>query len=96
MDEINKFVADEIANGYYEGEQIPFTLDIDYDALDDLFSSDDERVDDYDFPHNEIAQQVRKGVYKGMQPVQWELTIDKKVIDHLLKKDDQMELQLNK
>lgn len=96
MDEINKFIADEIDNGYTEGEQIPFELDIDYDALDNLSSSGDERVDDYDFPQNEIAKQVRRGVYKGMQPVQWELTVDKKVIDHLLKKDDQMELQLNK
>lgn len=77
IEEINKFMADEIRNGYDFGADIPYELEIDpewkkgatKEAEDDLMKS--------------IASSVEKGIYTGSVPCNWELVIDKDDIDYL-------------
>lgn len=80
MDEINKYIADEVANGYNYGEEIPYELE-----MDDSQPMDTDKYYEMLF---RISEQIKKGIYKGTQPVQWELILDKDDIDYLLKKED--------
>ena len=84
MDEINDFIGKEVANGYINGMDIPYELEIDDDYTSKL------PIDELNKVYKEIGDQITRGTYKGTTPCVWELIVDKDDIDLLLKNDDEV------
>ena len=82
MDEINEYIAKEVADGYTDGDEIPYALDVDWDNF-DIKDEDDQYKILYD-----ISKQIEKGIYKGTVPCVWELSVDKEDLEYFLKKDN--------
>jgi len=80
--EIDNFIGKEVASGYTQGMDIPYELEYDEDYTANM------TLDELNKNLVDIGEQIKKGIYKGNTPFMWELVVDEKDIDVLLKNDD--------